>query len=66
MNAKQLTSFLDEENMSIQHVSYHILLFKRDEVIRVFHSLSQVESYLKRQGIIPNEFYDNHFTKKRR
>lgn len=66
MNAKQLSGYLEEENMSIQHVSYHILLYKRNEVVKVFHNLSQVESYLKKQGIVPNEYYDNHFVKKRK
>lgn len=66
MNTKQITGYLENEHMSLQHVSYHILLLKRDEVIKVFHNLSQVESYLKKQGIIPNEYYDNHFNKNRK
>ncbi|MGN1370905.1 MAG: hypothetical protein ACI4XM_01295 [Candidatus Coprovivens sp.] len=64
MNAKQIGEYLEAEHMHLEHVSYHILLFKRNEVIKVFHSLSQVESYLKKQGYIPNKYYDSKFTEK--
>ena len=63
MNTRQISLYLINENMCLEHVSGHILLFKNDKVIKVFHNLSEVESYLKKQGIIPDKYYDNHFKK---
>lgn len=63
MNTKQISLYLINENMYLEHISGHILLLKNDKVVKVFHSLSGVESYLKKQGIIPNKYYDNHFKK---
>lgn len=66
MNAKQISLYLMNENMYLDFVSGHILLFQNCKPVKVFHSLSQVESYLKRQGYIPNKYYDNHFKKETR
>ena len=63
MNTKQISLYLTNENICLEHVSGHILLFKNNKVVKVFHGLSEIESYLKKQGIIPNKYYDNHFKK---
>ena len=63
VNTKQISLYLTNENMYLEHVSGHILLFKNNKVVKVFHGLSEIESYLKKQGIIPNKYYDNHFKK---
>lgn len=64
MNARQLGLFLKNENMHMERVSRHILLYQNDKCIRVFHSLSHVESYLKKEGYIPERYYDKQNYKK--
>lgn len=53
MNSRQINRYLQWEGMKIKTIDNHILLFKGKEVIRIFHSLNQVNEYLTIRGEIP-------------
>ena len=53
MNSRQNNSYIQWEIIKKNTIDNHILLFKGKEVIRIFHSLNQVNEYLTIRGEIP-------------